>query len=463
MHTGNGCMKIGKILVVDDDTYLLIAIHQTLTMHGYEVDSFSTPAEALASLSSGVYLAVIADIKMPLIDGLEFLQRTRVQDRDLPVIMVTGHGDVDMAVKAMKNGAYDFLEKPVDEEILLGALSRAVEKMRLVLDNRGLCRQLERVRGARFSFNGLVGGHHLMRRLYDTIEIVAREDDPVLISGETGTGKELVARAIHNLSTRSEGPFVAVNMGAIPTEMLEAELFGHEKGAFTGAGLAKMGKFEYAGKGTIFLDEICSMPVGLQAKLLRVLEDRAVTRLGANTPTPVRARILSATNSVLASEIGAGRFRQDLYFRLNVLPITVPPLRERLSDIPLLLHHFCKEYGMDPASFDSVSVNRLCRREWPGNVREFKNHIRRLCVYRDALSGADETGSATGPESRAGQPVPLRQAVDEAEKNHIIAALRAHKGQVIATHKALMISRKSLYDKINRHGIDLHSFRDEKT
>lgn len=460
IHKDNLCMKHGNIMVVDDDSYLLAAIHQTLVLHGYEVDSFDKPAEALAALASGSYLAVIADIKMPLIDGLEFLQRAKGECRDLPVIMITGHGDVHMAVKAMKEGAYDFLEKPVDEDVLLVSLARAVEKMKLVMDNRGLCEQLELAREKRDRFHGLIGAHPLMRRLYCTIEIVAKEDEPILIAGETGTGKELVARAIHNLSDRCDKPFVAVNMGAIPAEMLEAELFGYEKGAFTGAGQTKIGKFEFAGEGTIFLDEICSMPVNLQSKLLRILEDRAITRLGANNSIPVQARILSATNSVLADEIETGRFRQDLYFRLNVLPITMPPLKKRVSDIPLLFDFFCREYGKVAASFDLAIIRQLSQRDWPGNVREFKNYVKRLCVYQDDIHGSAIDDSMADPMVHNDhRVVPLRQAVDEAEKNHIINALRMHGGHVIAAHKTLMISRKCLYDKINRYGIDLCSFR----
>lgn len=453
-------MKNGSIMVVDDDPYLLAAIHQTLTLHGYEVDIFDKPKEALVALSSANYLAVIVDIKMPVIDGLEFLQLAKEKCSDLPVILITGHGDVHMAVKAMKEGAYDFLEKPVDEDVLLVSLARAVEKMQLVIDNRGLCRQLEVEKEKRGSFHGLIGAHPLMRRLYDTIEIVAQEDDPVLIAGETGTGKELVARAIHNLSERRDKPFVAVNMGAIPAEMLEAELFGYEKGAFTGACQTKIGKFEFAGEGTLFLDEICSMPVNLQSKLLRILEDKAITRLGANNSTPIQARILSATNSVLADEIETGRFRQDLYFRLNVLPIRMPPLKKRLSDIPLLFDYFCKEYGKESGCFDFATMQQLIRRDWPGNVREFKNYVKRLCVYRADLHGAGAEDLMSEPKGLESPLVaPLRQAVDEAERNHIIYALRLHNGQIVAAHKSLMISRKCLYDKINRYGIDLHSLR----
>jgi two-component system C4-dicarboxylate transport response regulator DctD len=463
MHNHNHDPENGKIMVVDDDPYLLTAIHQTLTMHGYSVNSFDKPVDALESLSSCCYLTVIADVKMPVMDGLEFLQRVKEKDPDLPVIMITGHGDVDMAVVAMKKGAYDFLEKPVDEDVLLSSLSRAIEKMQLVLTNRDLSRRLEFADEKRDRFHGLIGAHPLMQNLYDAIQLVAREEYPVLITGETGTGKELVARAIHDLSSRKGKPFVAVNMGAIPEDMLESELFGHEKGSFTGAGQLKLGKFEFAADGTLFLDEISNMPFNLQVKLLRVLEDNAIIRLGANDSIPMRARIITATNCDLVQELEAGRFRQDLYFRLNVLPITMPPLRERRPDIPLLFKYFCDQYalehGLKADCLDAGILDSIIRQDWPGNVRELKNYAKRLCVYR----GSGDPSLAGDPKSTAGQlkpaAAPLREAMDEAEKNHIIEILRLHSGQITATHKALNISRKSLYDKINKYKIDLGSFR----
>jgi two-component system C4-dicarboxylate transport response regulator DctD len=368
-----------------------------------------------------------------------------------------------MAVVAMKKGAYDFLEKPVDEDVLLSSLSRAVEKMQLILTNRDLSRRLEIAGEKRDRFHGLIGAHPLMHNLYDAIQLVAREEYPVLITGETGTGKELVARAIHDLSSRKGKPFVAVNMGAIPEDMLESELFGHEKGSFTGAGQLKLGKFEFARDGTLFLDEISNMPFNLQVKLLRVLEDNAIIRLGANDAIPMRARIITATNCDLVQELEAGRFRQDLYFRLNVLPITMPPLRERRSDIPLLFKYFCDQYALEHGQqadcLDAGILASIIRQDWPGNVRELKNYAKRLCVYR----GSGDPSLAGDAKSSAGSlkpsAAPLREAVDEAEKKHIIDILRLHGGQIAAAHKALDISRKSLYDKINKYKIDLGSFR----
>jgi len=317
-----------NILVVDDDIYLLAAIQQTLLLNGYLADVCNAPLEAMERIGPATsHAAVIADVKMPRMNGIDLQVCIREMDPDLPVILITGHGDVAMAVKAMKAGAYDFLEKPVDEDALLASLARAVEKRHLVEENRKLAGRLRHEREERLCFHGLVGSHPLMRRLHEILDVVAAEEAPVLISGETGTGKEVVARAVHALSTRAEDPFVAVNMGAIPGEMLEAELFGFDKGAFTGATQAKAGKFELAGKGSLFLDEICSLPPGLQGKLLRVLEERSITRLGSNTAIPLKSRIIAATNKDLGQEIQRGSFRSDLYFRLNVLPIDAAPAR----------------------------------------------------------------------------------------------------------------------------------------
>lgn len=451
------------VMIVDDDPYLLNAIHQTLTLNGYEADAFDSPTNALEAFDRQNYLAVIADVKMPVIDGLTFLKRIREVDPDLPVIMITGHGDVDMAVVAMKNGAYDFLEKPVDEDVLLASLERSIEKMELVMRNRDLNRQLAQARENRVQFQGLIGNHQTMQRLYRSIEIVAKEEYPVLITGETGTGKELVARAIHDLSARRGDPFIAVNMGAIPVDMLEAELFGYERGAFTGAAQTKMGRFEFAGKGTLFLDEISCLPLNLQSKLLRVLENRTMSRLGSNTSIPLQSRIIAATNSDLQQEIESGRFRQDLYFRLNVLPIQVPSLRERKSDIPLLYRYFCNEYarehGLAEEIPDDENIWQLLDREWPGNVRELKNYAHRCCVYRDTRLNGGGEGEPPPPADLDDSVCSLKEAVDEAEKKHIIAALKKCNGRINVANKLLGISRKCLYDKINKHRIDTDAFR----
>jgi two-component system, NtrC family, C4-dicarboxylate transport response regulator DctD len=452
-----------QVLVVDDDLYLLLAIKQTLTMNGYSVDTFGDPVEALSAIEKSDYATVIADIKMPRMDGLQLLVRIQEIDRELPVIMITGHGDVSMAVSAIKDGAYDFLEKPVDEDILLASLSRAMEKRQLILKNRELCESINRHRQNTNHFQGLLGKHPSMCRLYESIETLAAEDDPVLITGETGTGKELVARALHDMSAHCDGPFVAVNMGAIPAEIIESELFGYEKGAFTGALQQKIGKFEYAENGTLFLDEICSMPTHLQTKLLRVLEDKNIYRLGSNTPISAKVRIIAATNKNLEEEIHKNNFRQDLYFRLNVLPIEIPPLRDRKEDIPLLVEYFRQEYcrnrKQDCQPFGTDMMQEMINSDWPGNVRELRNQVRRLCIYGDQGNQVKIPLENELINNEAGSEITLKNILEKTEKRFIQETLVKHSGQVGPTHTILGISRKSFYDKVKKYEIDLNAYR----
>ena len=451
-------------MVVDDDIYLLTAIEQTLILNDYEVDTYTTTQHVLDALAECDYAAVITDIKMPGMDGIELLGHIRKNDPELPVIMITGHGDVAMAVSSIKDGAYDFLQKPVDEDVLLASLSRAVEKRKLILENRNLNRRLEEQRQNRSYFHGLVGSHPSMQQLYETIKKVAVENDPVMLYGETGTGKELVARAIHELADRSEQPFVAINMGAIPVDMIESDLFGHVKGAFTGAVRQKTGKFSYAGEGTLFLDEINSLPIGLQTKLLRVLEEKAITPLGSNVPVPVHARIIAATNKNLSEEIEKGRFRQDLFFRLNVLPVTIPPLKERKEDIPLLVEYYrqayCLERQQDVEPFDRKTLRTLQQEAWPGNVRELKNYVRRMCIFglqpsKDEVSQQTEQLIEQGMQEK----LPLKSLLEQIEEKYLIEILGKNQGRITPTYQDLGISRKSLYDKVNKYEINLAPFR----
>jgi len=454
-----------EILVVDDDLYLLAAIKQTLVLNGYAVQTFGNPVEALTSLDGHSFAAVLADIRMPEMDGMELLERILEKDPDLPVILITGHGDISMAVEAVKKGAYNFLQKPADEDIILATLSRAIERRQLVLENRRLEQQLAVSREGRSRFCGLVGSHPAMLGLYSMIEAVANESDPVLIIGETGTGKELVARAIHDVGARSGAPYVAVNMGAIPSEMIESELFGHEKGAFTGAIQRKIGKFEYVGEGTLFLDEICSMPAQLQSKLLRVLEDRTFSRVGSNGIIPLKARIVAATNRNLVEEIEKGTFRQDLYFRLNVLPVHLPALRERKEDIPLLVDYFWNEYcggqsgRTKPCSPDLI--RQLMQQDWPGNIRELRNFVRRYCV----LGGQEPLVDQPVVEMDAAEAecLPWKEFMEQQERHYVEQVLRKVGGQVSAAYQLMGISRKSLYDKINKYGLELSHFREAGT
>lgn len=454
-----------RIMVIDDDIYLLTAIEQTLLLNNYSVDTFTTAQNILPALADIDYAAVITDIKMPGMDGIELLGHIRKDDPELPVIMITGHGDVNMAVSSIKDGAYDFLQKPVDEDVLLTSLSRAVEKRQLVLENRKLNRHLQEQRQNCCYFHGLVGNHPSMQQLYESIKKVAAENDPVMLYGETGTGKELVARAIHEIADRSEKPFVAINMGAIPVDMIESDLFGHVKGAFTGATQQKTGKFSYAGEGTLFLDEINSLPIGLQTKLLRVLEEKSITPLGSNIPVPVHARIIAATNKDLSEEIEKGNFRQDLFFRLNVLPVTLPPLRERSEDIPLLVEYYrqayCHERQQDVEPIDQKTLRSLQKETWPGNVRELKNYVRRMCIFgSQPCSNEIAQNSEQFIEQGVKEKLPLKSLIEQVEKKFLIEVLGKNRGQITQTYQDLGISRKSLYDKVNKYNINLALFRE---
>ncbi len=452
------------VLVVDDDRFLLAAISQTLSLNGYAPITTTGPVEALALVKEHVFSAVLADIRMPEMDGMDLLGHLLEYDAELPVILITGHGDINLAVEAMKSGAYHFLQKPVDEEIILATLERAIERRELLSDNKRLKQQLQAGRTQAERFHGLVGGHPGMRKLYAMIETYAGERDPVLIVGETGTGKELVARAVHAIGQEPGAPYLAVNMGALPAEMIESELFGHEKGAFTGAIQRKIGKFEYAGNGTLFLDEICSMPAQLQSKLLRVLEERSFTRLGGNRAISLDARIIAATNRDLPTEIQLGNFRQDLYFRLNVLPLYIPPLRERKEDIPLLVEHFRQEYCAGHGNAPDISANlirELCARDWPGNIRELRNAVRRYCVLGICEAGPCSGGLSETDEESDGSDTCLswKEFMAGQEKCYIEEMLRKTGGRVVPAHQLMDISRKSLYEKIKKYSIDLESFR----
>ena len=426
------------------------------------MQTFANPLEALAGIDARPFAAVLADIRMPEMNGMVLLERILEVDPDLPVILITGHGDINMAVEAVKKGAYHFLQKPADEDVILATLSRAIERRQLILANRSLEQQLIASRNSRSRFYGLVGSHPLMLGLYTLIETIGVESDPVLIVGETGTGKELVARAIHVIGNKAKAPYVAVNMGAIPAEMIESELFGHEKGAFTGAIQRKIGKFEYAGSGTLFLDEICSMPAQLQSKLLRVLEERSFTRLGSNSSIPLKARIIAATNRDLMAEIDKGNFREDLFFRLNVLPVHLPPLRERKEDIPLLVDYFWNEYSegqhSDTRPCAPELIRQLMQQNWPGNIRELRNFVRRYCVL-----GAREL--LQEPAMAAAPPVisclGWKEYMEQQERLYVQQVLQQVSGQVRQAHQLMGISRKSLYDKINKYGIELSTLRDK--
>jgi two-component system C4-dicarboxylate transport response regulator DctD len=431
------------ILLVDDDRPVRLAMEQSLELAGWRVAACDSAEIALSQLGRVAPAVVVTDVRMPGLDGLQFMRLVHQRDPELPVVVVTGHGDVAMAVQATRDGAYDFVEKPAPAALLVDVVRRAAERRRLVVENRRLKAELAAQAGEYV----IVGRAPAMERMRKTIAAVADTGADVMVLGETGTGKELVARALHAQSMRRSQPFVALNCGAMPETIFESELFGHEPGAFTGAGKRRVGRIEHASGGTLFLDEIESMPLSLQVKLLRVLQERVVEPLGSNEVVPVNLRVVAATKVDLLQASVERSFREDLYYRLNVVVITIPPLRERKEDIPLLFHHFvhaaCLRYGREAPPLDQRLMAGLVARDWPGNVRELRNAADRfvLGLAEDLLVGAGE-GRRTLPER-----------VDLFEKSIIEAELAANHGDVKTTLDALGIPRKTFYDKLKRYGI----------
>jgi two-component system C4-dicarboxylate transport response regulator DctD len=419
------------------------------------VRAFSSPVTALPLLTPEWSGVVISDIKMPDMDGLTFLNRVLEIDRDLPIILVTGHGDINMAVNAIRDGAYDFLEKPFSSEHLSDVIKRAMEKRALTLENRSLRRELE---SQSASANRLVGNTRSMHRLRGLIAQIADTDADVLILGETGTGKELVARSLHEQSSRSARNFVAVNCGALPESMIESELFGHEAGAFTGAQKRRIGKFEHANGGTLFLDEIENMPLPLQTRLLRALQERSIERLGSNELIPLDLRIVAATKVDLKEASAEGRFREDLYYRLNVVTLEIPPLRDRSEDIPLLFQHFVQlaaiRYRREATPPGPLQVQRLLGHDWPGNVRELRNCAERFLLLGDcAPQQGDDVDS-----DRSGAGATLPEQVERFERALIEQALVRHNGSIKEALVTLGLPRKTLNDKMRKHGLDRQDY-----
>lgn len=436
------------VFLIDDDKDLLRATRQTLELAGFSVSAFSAATDALAALQPDFAGTVVSDIRMPGIDGLQLFDRIRRQDEDLPVILMTGHGDIPMAVKAIQDGAYDFITKPFATDRLVQSVRRAVEKRRLVLENRSL-------RTAAASARDdlpLIGQTPAMERLRNTLRQIADTDVDVLVTGETGSGKEVVASLLHQWSRRASGNFVALNCGALPETVIESELFGHEPGAFTGAQKKRIGRIEHASGGTLFLDEIESMPPSSQVQMLRVLEMREVTPLGTNEVRPVDLRVVAAAKVDLGDPGQRGDFREDLYYRLNVVTISIPPLRERRDDIPLLFGYFAeraaKRFKRTVPDL-SPAVNRHLRDyQWPGNVRELSHFAERFVLGVEQPTGTSDR-SAT-PEANG---LPLPERLERYEAGIIRQTLDANDGDVRRTIAELGIPRKTFYDKLQRHGI----------
>lgn len=437
-----------RIILIDDEPDLRTATRQGLELSDFDVRDFGDGEEALAAISRTFDGVVISDIKMPRITGLEVMGRVLAVDPEIPVILVTGHGDIPMAVEAIRSGAYDFLEKPFAAETLTDAAGRALEKRRLVIENRTLKAKLAHRTGLD---QVLVGRTPQIQRLKAQVTSFATTDADVLIFGETGTGKELVARSLHDFGPRAKCRFVPINCGALPETVIESELFGHEPGAFTGATKARVGKLEYASGGTVFLDEIESMPPELQIKLLRVLQDRRIVRLGANEERPIDVRVIAATKEDLRTACTRGTFREDLFYRLNVLTLAIPPLRERRDDIPILFQVFVEQaaarFKTTPPAISPAHLAHLIAHGWPGNVRELQNS-----AVRFTLGLALEIDGRTIEDNRT-EPTLLTDQLAQFERQIVAKTLVANNNSIKATYESLGVSRKTLYEKMRRYGL----------
>ena len=447
-----------RILVIDDEQGIRAALGQLLEFEGYEVRTIANAADGIAEYQKWHPQLVFLDVKMAGMDGMEALKKIRELDPNATVVMISGHATIRTAVEATQAGAYEILEKPLDTDRILVMLRNALSHLDLQEENARLKQSID----APFE---IVGTTPVMRALMEKIGKVAATPARVLITGDNGTGKELVARALHRMSPRAGKPFVEVNCAAIPGELIESELFGHMKGSFTGAISDRAGKFEQANKGTLFLDEIGDMSLAAQAKVLRVLQDNVITRIGGAKPISVDVRVIAATNKTLENEIAAGKFREDLYYRLNVVPIHVPPIRERREDIPMLAQYFAATLsareGIPPRTFTEDALERLSALDWPGNVRELRNTVERLLILAsepqisardiDRLAGQralDDAGLATLTQCRT-----FEEFKDAAERAFLLNKLREFDWNVSETARAVEMPRSNLYKKIERYSL----------
>ncbi|MBP2307094.1 response regulator [Azospirillum melinis] len=449
------------VLLIDDDAEVLDSSRQTLELEGFAVEAVTEPEAGLARLGASWPGVVVTDVRMPGMDGFALLERVRAADAEVPVVLVTGHGDIAMAMRAVREGAYDFIEKPAEPDHLVEVVRRALAHRGLVLENRRLRAQL-----AEGGPEGrIIGRSPAIEHLRAAVANLADAEVDVLLFGETGTGKELVARSLHEGGRRRAGNFVALNCGAMPDTIIESELFGHEPGAFTGAQARRIGKLEYAAGGTLFLDEIESMPMHLQVKLLRVLQERAIERIGGNRTIPLDLRVVAATKVDLLRLAAEGKFREDLYYRLNVVTVPLPPLRERRGDVALLFRHFLDaalaRSRRNPPPLDPVLLARLAAHGWPGNVRELRNVAERVALgLGDGLAPVGVTAATAGMAGSA-EIEPLADRLDRVEKQLIEDALARCGGRVGETAERLGITRKTLYLKMRHHGLSRDDFAEE--
>ncbi len=445
-----------SVLLADDEPTIRITLKDALEEAGHAVVAASDGIEARRAIEEHSFDVVVTDLKMPGMPGMEVLRLVKSRSPDTEVIVMTGYGTVESAVDAMKAGAYEYILKPFPNETVVLLLRRIQEQRRVVAENRSLREQL----GRATRLEGIIGTSRGMREVFQTIRLVAGQDTRVLITGESGTGKELVARAIHNLSTRRTKPLVAISCASVPETLLEDTLFGHEKGAFTDARERRIGRFEYADGGTILLDDIDDMPLPTQVKLLRVLQEGEVERLGGAAPIHVDVRVIAATKVDLLDAVNDNRFRQDLFYRLNVVPIPIPPLRDREDDLKLLAQHFMDTYSKGRnVRIDPQTLDEMMRYSWPGNVRELEHSIERAI----ALAGGNEMlkrehilGTKPVPERRPspGRVCNLAEAVAEAEKAAIRAALEHTRGRKAEAAQVLGISRKNLWEKMKAYAME---------
>ncbi|MGQ9603554.1 MAG: sigma-54-dependent transcriptional regulator [bacterium] len=446
-------MRTPNILIVDDDKDILASLRGLLEENGYRVETAADAEAALTVLSGKPISLVLLDVVMPEIDGIEALERIKVLKPDVPVIMISGAGTIDIAVKAIKLGALDFLEKPFEPvERLLISVSNALKMHKLQQENVFLSREIQKKKH-------MIGESLAVKKLRAEIERAAPTNARVLIMGENGTGKELVAAQIHEKSPRSRKPFVKINCAAIPVELIESELFGYEKGAFTGATSSKEGKFELADGGSLLLDEIGDMGLQTQTKLLRALEEGEIERLGSKHPLKVDVRVISSTNKNLPEEIKRGKFREDLYYRISVIPLYVPPLRERKDDIPLLADHFlrlfCEENNRPEIKITTGAIQALMAYHWPGNIRELKNLMERLVIMTNAPEITESSvREVLGQEIEINQDGNLRERVEAYEKSLIVSTLRRFSWNISQAAKALGIDRANLHKKLRHLGIE---------
>jgi DNA-binding NtrC family response regulator len=455
------------ILLVEDKDSLRRVLRLTLEHAGYTVAECADARAAAAEIARAPYRLVLTDLRMPHGSGLDVLHAARAADPDVPVVVMTAYGSIDEAVQAMKDGAHDFLQKPVDSNYLLLLIGRALEQARLRTENILLREEWSR----RYGFPRIIGESDAIKRAVAETQRVAMTEATVLLLGESGTGKELFARAVHHLSPRRDQPFVAINCAAIPETLIESELFGHERGAFTGATERRPGKFELASGGTVFLDEIGELPLAVQGKLLRAIEEKTVDRIGGRTPVSVDVRIVAATNRELQQAAEAGEFRRDLYFRLAVFPVEIPPLRERGEDVFLLARHFAAQFGKElrgrEATLTDDALARLRAHAWPGNVRELENAIERACILADAstlrpldFSLPDARPGATQPpetfaelDLSGGLAEATERAVSFVERRKIAEVLHAHSGNKTRAAETLGVSYKTLLTKIKDYDL----------